>query len=214
LVSTTTVAGWESNLPDWLQQIKATEISFLATISSLLDLSLIEQNDKSDTYSMYAVVHDWIRASINTRNDNDYLQTAITTIGLAVPREKTGDSATIQRRLLPHVTQLLQRWDRTIKNQNIDHGVFSYSLNMVASLCADHDKLAEAEQLYKQVLQSNEKALGAEHMLTLNTVDGWCLLYLQQGKIAEAKQMCVWVLQGNEKALGAEHTSTLAIVST
>lgn len=45
-------------MPDWLQQIAATEISFLAAVGILLDFSLVEQNDNSDSYLMYAVVHD------------------------------------------------------------------------------------------------------------------------------------------------------------
>ena len=55
---------WENNRPDWLKQIAATEISFLAAVGILLDFSLVEQNNNSDSYSMHAVVHDWIQASI------------------------------------------------------------------------------------------------------------------------------------------------------
>jgi hypothetical protein len=49
---------WKNAAPGWLQQIMATEISFLATVDTLLGYSLIERNGNSETYSMHAVVHD------------------------------------------------------------------------------------------------------------------------------------------------------------
>jgi tetratricopeptide (TPR) repeat protein len=206
--------GWENDLPDWLQQIAATEISFLAAVGILLDFSLVEQNDNSDSYSMHAVVHDWIQASIQTRTDNDFLQTAMTTIGLAVPPENTGDFATIQRRLLPHLAQLLQFWDYAggIQN-NKDNAVYLCSLHMLGSLCADQDKLDEAEQIYQRALQGKEKAWGPEHTSTLDTVKNLAILYKTQGKLNEAEQMYQRALQGKEKAWGPEHTSTLYTVN-
>jgi tetratricopeptide (TPR) repeat protein len=52
-----------------------------------------------------------------------------------------------------------------------------------------------------------EKALGAEHTSTLDTVGNLGNLYGDQGKLAEAEQMYERALQGYEKALGADNTS-------
>ena len=205
--------GWEDAIPDWLQQITATEISFLATVGTLLDFSLIEQNDNSETYSMHAVVHDWIQASIDMRKDDGLLQTAITTIGLSVPEKNIRDSPAIQRRLLPHVVQLLQHWSYATNVQDyIDNVAYLDSLGMLGNLCKYQGNLAKAEQIYQRALQGYEKALGAEHTSTFDTVNNLGLLYMDQGKLAEAEQMYQRALQGKEKALGAEHTSTLDTV--
>ncbi len=98
---------------------------------------------------MHAVVHDWIQASINMRKDDGLLQTAITTIGLSVPGENIRDSLTIQRRLLPHVVQLLQYWSHVTNVQDyIDNVVYLDSLQELGNLCLDQGKLGEAEKMY------------------------------------------------------------------
>ncbi|KAE9363016.1 hypothetical protein N431DRAFT_423397 [Stipitochalara longipes BDJ] len=71
-------------------------------------------------------------------------------------------------------------------------------------------ELAETpEQRYQQALQEREKALGADHILTLDAVCSLGLFYANHGKLAEAEKMYQRALQGFEKALGADHISTL-----
>ncbi|SLM38378.1 beta transducin-like protein het-e4s [Lasallia pustulata] len=65
--------------------------------------------------------------------------------------------------------------------------------------------MAEAEAMYRRVLEGREKAWGPEHTSTLDTVNNLGLLYKDQGKMAEAEAM--------EKAWGPEHTSTLDTVN-
>jgi tetratricopeptide (TPR) repeat protein len=67
--------------------------------------------------------------------------------------------------------------------------------------------------MYERALQGKEKALGADHTSTLDTVNNLAVLYTNQGKLDEAEKMYERALQGKEKALGAEHTSTLATVN-
>jgi len=62
--------------------------------------------------------------------------------------------------------------------------------------------------MYKQALAGYEKALGAEHTATLNTVNNLGSLYTSQGKLAEAESMYKRALAGYEKALGAENIMT------
>ena len=75
----------------------------------------------------------------------------------------------------------------------------------------DQGKLAEAEAMYLRALQGYEKALGAEHTSTLDTVNNLGILYADQGKMAEAEAMYVRALQGYEKAVGADHPRTRVI---
>src|SRR2546423_8025095 len=46
--------------------------------------------------------------------------------------------------------------------------------------------------MYLQALQGKEKALGAEHTSTLDTVNNLGNLYNNQGKMAEAEAMYLW----------------------
>ena len=66
--------------------------------------------------------------------------------------------------------------------------------------------------MYQQALQAKEKALGAEHTSTLETVGNLGILYWQQGKLAEVETMFQRALQGFKEALSAEHKSTLEAV--
>ncbi|OBT93043.1 hypothetical protein VE01_09002 [Pseudogymnoascus verrucosus] len=121
------------------------------------------------------------------RKDEGLLQTAITTIGLAVPEQIARDSAT------SYVTDV---------NDDLDTVAYLDSLKMLGNLCSDQGKLAEAEEMYQRALKGKEKALGAEHTSTLRTVNNLGNLYADQGKLAEAEEMYQRALKGNEKARG------------
>jgi Tfp pilus assembly protein PilF len=65
--------------------------------------------------------------------------------------------------------------------------------------------------MYLRALQWYEKAWGAEHTSTLDTVNNLGLLYADQGKMAEAEAMYLRALQGYENAVGADHPRTRVI---
>ena len=50
--------------------------------------------------------------------------------------------------------------------------------------------------MYMQALKGKEKAWGAEHTLTLNTVNNLGSLYKAQGKMTEAETMFMRALNG------------------
>jgi tetratricopeptide (TPR) repeat protein len=54
--------------------------------------------------------------------------------------------------------------------------------------------------MYQRALRGYEKALGAEHTSTLDTVNNLGILYADQGKLAEAEEMYQRALKGKEKA--------------
>jgi hypothetical protein len=60
--------------------------------------------------------------------------------------------------------------------------------------------MAEAEEMYLRALRGREKAWGAEHTSTLDTVNNLGNLYKDQGKIAEAEAILLRALCGREKA--------------
>ncbi|KAK5110509.1 hypothetical protein LTR85_000999 [Meristemomyces frigidus] len=86
-------------------------------------------------------------------------------------------------------------------------------LHALGSLYNAQGKLAQAEEMYMRALKGYEKALGADHTSTLDTVNNLGLLYRDQGKLAQAEEMYMRALKGREKALGADHTSTLGTVN-
>jgi Tfp pilus assembly protein PilF len=62
-----------------------------------------------------------------------------------------------------------------------------------------------------RVLRGYEKAWGAEHTSTLDTVNNLGLVYRKQGKMADAEAMYLRALQGYESSMGADHPRTRVI---
>jgi len=66
-------------------------------------------------------------------------------------------------------------------------------------LYSDQGKMAEAEEMYMRALRGKEKALGAVHTSTLDTVHNLGNLYSDQGKMAEANW---WRAESSPPAVG------------
>jgi hypothetical protein len=75
--------------------------------------------------------------------------------------------------------------------------------------CSKQQKHAEAEQLFRQSAQQQEKVLGAEHEDTLWSKYGLAHALSCQQKHAEAEQLFRQSAQQREKVRGAEHKDTL-----
>ncbi|KAI9773562.1 MAG: hypothetical protein M1840_006836 [Geoglossum simile] len=208
---------YRAQAPGWLCQITATEVCFMETIRTLLDYSLIEQKEGSHSYSMHAVVHDWIREFVNREGGDDLFRLGVTSVGLAVPTRDERSYWTVQRRLLPHANRL-SGYSRKKKlfsmfQEEIDNTSYLQGLGALGNLYSDQGRLAEAETMYERALAGCEKALGPEHTSTLDIVNNLGNLFKSQGRLAEAEAMYERALAGCEKALGPEHTSTLDIVN-
>ncbi|RDL36701.1 Uncharacterized protein BP5553_06053 [Venustampulla echinocandica] len=203
---------FESGAPDWLQKITVSEVSFFAMIDALLDYSLIERNDNCNTFSVHAVVHDWIQASVNRKADKELLHTAVTTIGLAARVVNMRDSAALQRRIFQHAVHCSQYWGAVDFEQSVDT-MYLWSLNSIGNLYLEQGRLAEAEHIYKWALEGRDVALGPEHPSTLEVVNNLGIIYSQQGRLDDAEQMCKRALMGTEAALGPDDLATLNVVN-
>jgi hypothetical protein len=87
-----------------------------------------------------------------------------------------------------------------------------YAADGFATLECFWDQHEMAEEMYIRALIGYERALGPNHISTLNTVNNLGNLYSDQGKLGEAERMYIRALAGTEKALGPNHISTLTTV--
>ncbi len=71
-------------------------------------------------------------------------------------------------------------------------------------------RFAEAEPLYRQVLDTQQRILGEEHIATLASMSNLAKLYTQQGRYTEAEPLCVQALEIRRRVLGPDHPATLA----
>ncbi|KAH8587304.1 P-loop containing nucleoside triphosphate hydrolase protein [Bisporella sp. PMI_857] len=205
----------DSNDPEWIRELTADELSFHDAVRILSDHGLVEvatsseQRIESNGYSIHGCVHSWTIHALNREWNFDLARLAIKSVGAHVPGEEDGRPWLMQRRLLQHAARCSYI---VVKGLVADDGM-DWAYYNLGLLYADQGKLAEAESMYERALAGKEKALGAEHTSTLDTVNNLGLLYADQGKLAEAESMYERALAGKEKALGAEHISTLDTVN-
>ena len=207
----------QEKAPCWLRAVMKTEIEFQRTIDMLLGYSLIQRNQNSDSYTIHIVVHDWIRTTINADNNENLLQVAVTTIGLAVPDDDGVHFWTTHRRLLPHISRLLQDWPCTSEDWKLAEGVDACSylvalINLGDCLLNQH-RLVEADALYLRALRGSETTFGTESGLTQRAVSSYGIICEMDGRLAEAEALYKRALARREKIVGADHPRTLNIIN-
>ncbi len=87
-----------------------------------------------------------------------------------------------------------------------------YTLRIVSGLALAYrykGRLADAEKLAMQVLETKKRLLGVEHSDTLNSMDNLAAIYYEQGRWAEAEELQMQVIETRKRVLGLEHPSTL-----
>jgi tetratricopeptide (TPR) repeat protein len=205
----------DSEDPEWVHELTKNELNFHAAARVLSNHGLVEVDGssreliESSGYSIHGCVHSWTINVLNQEWDYDLARLALKLIGLHIPGKETDKWWVTQRRLLQHVT----RCSDLMSNDLVAIEGMEWACHELGRLYADQGKLDEAEKMYERALQGREKALGAEHTSTLDTVNNLGILYRNQGKLDEAEKMYKRALQGREKAFGAEHTSILNTVN-
>ena len=81
--------------------------------------------------------------------------------------------------------------------------------NNLAGAYRSAGRLAEAIELYEQVLDECKRLLGTDHPDTLNTRNNLAHAYLSVGRFGEAVELFEQVLAERERVLGSDHPYTL-----
>ncbi|KAH8588539.1 hypothetical protein B0O99DRAFT_582895 [Bisporella sp. PMI_857] len=206
--------GDSKNL-DWLRELTKDELSFHEAMRVLSDHGLVEAHKpslelvESRGYSIHGCVHSWTVHVLNKEWDYNLAKVAVQSVALHTYEGQADRPWMTERRLLQHAARCFYIILKDLLvDDDMDWVYFNFGL-----LYANQGKLALAEQMYERALRGYEKALGAEHTSTLDTVNNLGNLYKNQGKLALAEQMYERALRGKEKAFGAEHTSTLQTVN-
>ena len=197
----------------WLQEMAKSEIDFKRVMKALLGYSLVESRQRTGSYSIHPVVHDWCAETIS-RGMDGLMMTAVKLVGAAVPDDAEAEYWVLQRRLMAHADRCARRIEDSGVLERVEPVEASDAFYNLGALYADQGKLVEAEVMYLRALNGYEKAWGHEHMLTLYTINNLGILYADQGKLIKAEGMYLRALHGKKKALGCEHMSTLNTVNS
>ncbi|KAJ6096066.1 hypothetical protein N7486_006812 [Penicillium sp. IBT 16267x] len=198
------------HIPEWLEKAISNGLAFKVCVKPLIEFSLLEAKQQEGSYAKHPVVQDWCvhMASTDTIvNPIRLSELALICVGYSVPDTGERDYMDLERRLLPHTIGL-----HTGQLSTDNTAIFG-GFHGLGCLYSDQGKLKEAEEMYQRALTGYEKALGPDHISTLDTVNNLGILYRYQGKLKEAEEMYQRALEGYEKALGPDHTFTLNTVN-
>ena len=92
-----------------------------------------------------------------------------------------------------------------------DHPVTLTVRNNLAGAYKSAGRLAEAIELFEQVLAERERVLGADHPVTLTVRNNLASAYESVGRFGEAIELYEQVLAERERVLGADHPDTLTV---
>ena len=117
--------------------------------------------------------------------------------------------------ILSHLDACLEN-DRENNLKGLDESAIKSSRRFAiifAKLYMDQVVTKRQRPCMNKALEGYEKALGLEHLSTLEIVNSLGTLYKSQGKLVEAEAMYERALVEKEKTLGPQHTSTLGTVN-
>ncbi|MFH2000914.1 MAG: serine/threonine-protein kinase, partial [Planctomycetota bacterium] len=96
--------------------------------------------------------------------------------------------------------------NRSLENE---HRLILSCKGQLAGLLNIKGNLAEAEELYRQVLKDQSRSLGKEDPDSLTSMAGLVKVLLDRGKYSESEKLCHDVLESRRRILGPEHPQTL-----
>ncbi|KAL2813010.1 hypothetical protein BJX63DRAFT_432298 [Aspergillus granulosus] len=182
--------GLQQREPAWMYEITANEVIFRLTIAELLNFGLVEAAD-SGSYSMHPVVQDWCRHQRRLEGiENDPSQNsigglevlALRSIIRCIPSKDDPDAWILQRRLLPHASQVIQSLlPNQIERYKCKFGTVT-SLTSLIPLCERQKDEETLRELSAVLLASMLRILGPTHATTICCLVIFGILHIQTNK--------------------------------
>ena len=107
----------------------------------------------------------------------------------------------------------LKAYQYALKNLGKANPRIVTSMYYLAFFYEAQGRYAEAEPLYKEVLQLCEKILGREDPSTINAAVNLAKLYIHQGRYSEAEPLLKETLELQEKVHGRQHPFTIGTIN-
>ncbi|KAF1819697.1 purine and uridine phosphorylase [Dissoconium aciculare CBS 342.82] len=186
-----------------------TKLSLQHSIGTLVQYSMVKMSTADRAPAIHPVVHAWCLHSLDRSTAQQLQAAALRLVARMAESAGRGVAKDLGLRLAAHAKVIGTR----VATWRSDEAQQALEYHQVAHFLKDWETSQEVENLYMRALRGYEKAWGAEHTSTLDTVNSLGLLYADQGKMAEAEEMYMRALRGYGKAWGAEHTSTLSTVN-
>lgn len=216
------ILSWNHSLPKWLNIFTSggswDKHKYADTIVRLKALSLVQSlivHSTGSRFSLHPLIADWLQLRLDRKHRQEYAMEAIKVIAHNIKAQNL-ETLQFQARLdlLAHLDTCLQLNEGCVDPlEEMMETALREPFFYFGHFYEDHGRYHDAETMYHRALAGYEKALGPNHLSTLDTVNNLGLLYTDQGKLDEAEAMYQRALTGYEQKLGVGHELTLDIVS-
>lgn len=194
--------------PSWLQDIVRSKITFNTAMKRLQEYSLIELNQKQQSYSLHACVHDWTLDCLNPQPLQELYAVAVGCVAGCCADEDDARYWEIDVRMEGHAARLSLNKFQDIELQDLEFESL-VKMETICRVLRRRARYLEVEKLYDRSLKACEASLGLNHEFTLDRVLDLGDLYEEQGRLGEAEQTYNRLLNAREAILGLNHQSTL-----
>ncbi len=191
--------------------LAADPLQFDQLLAFLGSLSLVQRQVEARTISFHRLVQAVLKGHLPEALQRTWMTRVLRAISHLFPVNEEAQTNYWQRceRLLPHARICLSWGEQG--NENAPPRIAL--LNHVAAFSLRRSRFAEAESLYQQAYVEAERALGLEHLLVAETLDGLAALRLLLARYAEAESLYQRALVIRERALGADHPQVATSLS-
>ncbi|KAL4935205.1 hypothetical protein BDV06DRAFT_133555 [Aspergillus oleicola] len=207
-------AGLTDTSPKWLYNMVDNDVSFDSVMKTLTDHCFLEVQTSMSSWSMHICMHDWTLTVLNKDIDSKQYWYAFNCVAASIPSDSMDSLGHPSFfRLTAHATRLVHQ--HFLQSITLDKAVPGRLKDIlrIATLLHKQVKLVAAEEMYQRALAVYKKALGHDHISTLDIVNNLGTLYSDQGKLKEAKEMYQQALAGYKKTRGPDFISTLSTIS-
>jgi tetratricopeptide (TPR) repeat protein len=179
---------------------KWNSLLFQEFIGEIKSYSLIEFDDRTQSYSIHPLVQQWSVWTLG-QTQNDIQKCVLSIIGLSISLNVNYDDYKYLHTLFQHISS-------SIGGFNLEDINTLTAMN-IALVYYQQGQWKEAEALEVVVMEKRTHALGEEHFDTLTSMANLAGTYRKQGRWKEAEALEVVVMEKRMHALGEEHPSTL-----
>ncbi|KAJ6527576.1 hypothetical protein DFH09DRAFT_162964 [Mycena vulgaris] len=172
-------------------------LQFMDVMNEITAYSLANFDPDAELYSVHPLVHNWSRSTLTDKKQYHYWMVAI--VGMSISQIPKQDMQLASLKLLPHVDLLLHGKMDISPDFRIDYGWLYYHA----------ERLKDAEELDRAVLEHRRSVMGKDHLDTLHAMGVLAAVYSEQGKYQEAEELEVVVLEKQRTILGEDHPKTL-----
>ncbi|KAG8712168.1 hypothetical protein FRC09_020154 [Ceratobasidium sp. 395] len=178
--------------------------AFSKVTDELVLYSLIDYDRVNEVFTLHVLVQDWTCTTIPHPKTIALAHTSHLLALSICYSSHDMEFLTYRRRLLLHVSKLLDKLDRSNTND----------AELLSWVCYDNDRWKEAELLQAQAVDAYKRVLGELNPDTLSTMNTLASTYTFQGRLDEAEALQVQALDALRQTLGERHRRTLTAMST